>query len=55
MATTVIERRAEIAIMQATGASNWLVTALFAAEVAIEGAVGGLARRLGRPVAGARG
>ena len=42
MATTVIERRTEIAIMQATGASNWMVTALFSAEVAIEGAAGGL-------------
>ena len=42
MATTVLERRAEIAIMQATGAANWLVAALFAAEVAAEGAVGGL-------------
>ena len=28
MATTVLERRAEIAIMQATGAANWLVAAL---------------------------
>ena len=42
MATTVIERRTEIAIMQATGASNWMVTALFSAEVALEGAAGGL-------------
>ena len=42
MATTVLERRAEIAIMQATGAANWLVAALFAAEVGAEGAVGGL-------------
>ncbi|TAN02781.1 MAG: ABC transporter permease [Rhizobiaceae bacterium] len=42
MATTVLERRAEIAIMQATGASNWLVAALFAAEVGAEGAAGGL-------------
>jgi hypothetical protein len=42
MATTVLERRAEIAIMQATGAANWLVAALFAAEVAVEGAAGGL-------------
>ena len=42
MATTVIERRGEIAIMQATGAANWLVAALFAAEVALEGAAGGL-------------
>ena len=42
MATTVLERRAEIAVMQATGASNWMVMALFSAEVALEGAVGGL-------------
>src|SRR5262249_35685881 len=42
MATTVLERRAEIAIMQATGAANWLVAALFGAEVAAEGAAGGL-------------
>ena len=42
MATTVLERRGEIAIMQATGAGNWLVAALFAAEVALEGAAGGL-------------
>jgi putative ABC transport system permease protein len=42
MATTVIERRAEIAIMQATGASGWMVTALLSAEVALEGAAGGL-------------
>jgi len=42
MATTVLERRGEIAIMQATGASNWLVAALFSTEVALEGAAGGL-------------
>ncbi|MGA2588706.1 MAG: ABC transporter permease [Bryobacteraceae bacterium] len=42
MATTVLERRGEIAIMQATGASNGLVAALFSAEVAMEGAAGGL-------------
>ncbi len=42
MATTVIERRAEIGIMQATGASNGLVAALFFVEVALEGAAGGL-------------
>ncbi len=42
MATTVLERRGEIAIMQATGAGNWLVAALFSAEVALEGAAGGL-------------
>lgn len=42
MATTVLERRGEIAIMQATGASNSLVAALFSMEVALEGAIGGL-------------
>jgi putative ABC transport system permease protein len=42
MAATVLERRGEIAIMQATGASNSLVAALFSAEVALEGAAGGL-------------
>lgn len=42
MATTVLERRAEIAIMQATGGGNGLVAALFSAEVALEGAAGGL-------------
>jgi putative ABC transport system permease protein len=42
MATTVMERRGEIAIMQATGATDFLISALFAAEVAIEGFAGGL-------------
>jgi len=42
MAATVLERRYEIAIMQATGAANWLVAALFGAEAAVEGAAGGL-------------
>jgi putative ABC transport system permease protein len=42
MATTVMERRGEIAIMQATGATDWLITTLFAAEVAVEGFAGGL-------------
>jgi ABC-type antimicrobial peptide transport system permease subunit len=42
MATTVLERRGEIAIMQATGAADWLVAALVFAEVAVEGAAGGL-------------
>jgi putative ABC transport system permease protein len=41
MATTVLERREEIAIMQATGAADWLVASLFSAEVAVEGAAGG--------------
>jgi putative ABC transport system permease protein len=42
MATTVLERRGEIAIMQATGAGRGLVAALFSAEVALEGVAGGL-------------
>jgi ABC-type antimicrobial peptide transport system permease subunit len=42
MATTVLERRGEIAIMQATGAGSALVAALFSTEVALEGAAGGL-------------
>jgi putative ABC transport system permease protein len=63
MATTVLERRAEIAIMQATGAANRVVASLFAAEVALEGAAGGLigalagaqlARWVGETVFGAR-
>jgi putative ABC transport system permease protein len=61
MATTVMERRGEIAIMQATGATDLLIAALFAAEVAIEGFAGGLigvalglqmARWVGRSVFG---
>lgn len=47
MAATVLERRQEIAIMQATGATDWMLAALFAAEVAIEGAGGGLIGALG--------
>jgi putative ABC transport system permease protein len=42
MATTVMERRGEIAIMQATGATDFLISTLFAAEVAIEGFAGGV-------------
>lgn len=42
MATTVLERRSEIAIMQATGGSNGLVAALLAVEVAAQGFLGGL-------------
>jgi putative ABC transport system permease protein len=62
MATTVMERRGEIAIMQATGATDFLITLLFAAEVAVEGFTGGLigvviglqmARWVGRTVFGA--
>src|SRR5712692_7029586 len=36
MATTVLERRSEIAIMKAVGAQNGMVAALFAAEVILE-------------------
>lgn len=42
MATTVMERRGEIAIMQATGATDFLISTLFAAEVAFEGFAGGV-------------
>jgi putative ABC transport system permease protein len=42
MATTLLERRGEIAIMQATGAGNGIIAALFSTEVALEGAAGGL-------------
>ncbi|MBZ5594479.1 MAG: ABC transporter permease [Acidobacteriia bacterium] len=42
MATTVLERRYEIAIMQATGASSALIATLFGAEVALQGFLGGL-------------
>lgn len=42
MATTVLERRYEIAIMQATGAGRVMIAALLGAEVAIQGALGGL-------------
>ena len=41
MATTVLERRGEIAIMQATGATDRMITTLFGAEVALEGLLGG--------------
>jgi putative ABC transport system permease protein len=54
MATTVLERRYEIAIMQATGAGSGLIATLFGAEVAIEGALGGLIGALiGAQLAGA--
>jgi putative ABC transport system permease protein len=42
MATTVLERRYEIAIMEATGAGSGLIVTLLGAEVAIQGALGGL-------------
>lgn len=42
MATTMLERRGEIAIMQATGASDRIIASLFGAEVALEGLAGGV-------------
>ena len=42
MATTVLERRYEIAIMQATGASRAMIATLFGAEIALQGLLGGL-------------
>jgi putative ABC transport system permease protein len=47
MASTVLERRGEIAIMQATGASNALVASLLGAEVVMQGLAGGLIGSLG--------
>lgn len=41
-ATTMMERRGEIAIMQAIGAARWLVASLFSLEIAIIGFVGGM-------------
>jgi len=41
MATTVLERRGEIAIMQATGATDRTIALLFGAEIAVEGLIGG--------------
>jgi putative ABC transport system permease protein len=42
MASTVLERRGEIAIMQATGACSGLVASLLGAEVVMQGLAGGL-------------
>jgi putative ABC transport system permease protein len=42
MAATVLERRYEIAIMQATGAGNWLMAAFFGVEAGLQGVAGGL-------------
>lgn len=41
-ATTMIERRGEIAIMQAIGGARWLVATLFGLEIALVGLLGGL-------------
>ncbi|MDP9171655.1 MAG: ABC transporter permease [Acidobacteriota bacterium] len=40
-ATTMIERRGEVAIMQAIGGAPWLVASLLAVEIALIGAAGG--------------
>jgi len=42
MMTTVLERKAEIGLLKAIGAGNLGVTAIFHAEAAIVGAIGGL-------------
>jgi len=41
-ATTMIERRGEIAIMQAIGGARWLVATLFCLEIALVGLLGGV-------------
>ena len=41
MASTVLERRSEIAIMKAVGAQNATIAALFGVEVGLQGLVGG--------------
>jgi putative ABC transport system permease protein len=41
-ATTMMERRGEIAIMQAIGGARWLVATMFSVEIALIGIVGGL-------------
>lgn len=40
-AATMVERRGEIAIMQAIGAGRWIVATLFGLEIALVGLVGG--------------
>jgi putative ABC transport system permease protein len=42
-AAMVMERRSEIALMEALGASRWMVAAFFLAEAAVQGIAGGLA------------
>jgi putative ABC transport system permease protein len=42
-AAVVMERRGEIALMKAIGSSQWLVSAFFLAETALQGLVGGAA------------
>lgn len=41
-AATMVERRGEIAIMQAIGAARWIVATLFGLEIALVGLVGGV-------------
>ncbi len=45
-ATTMMERRGEIAIMQAIGGARWLVAALLGSEIALIGLAGGIAGAL---------
>lgn len=42
-ATTMMERRGEIAIMQAIGGTQWLIATLLGSEIALIGLVGGIA------------
>ena len=41
-ATTMVERRGEIAIMQAIGGARWLVATLLGSEIALIGLAGGV-------------
>ncbi len=41
-AATMMERRGEIAIMQAIGAARWMVATLFGLEIALVGLAGGV-------------
>jgi putative ABC transport system permease protein len=45
-ATTMMERRGEIAIMQAIGGTRWLIATLLGSEIALIGLVGGIAGAL---------
>jgi putative ABC transport system permease protein len=42
MASTVLERRSEIAIMKAVGAQDGMIAGLFGVEVALQGLAGGM-------------
>ena len=46
-ATTMMERRGEIAIMQAIGGARWLVATLLGSEIALIGLAGGVIGALG--------